>query len=89
MNESETILNRIREQISESLGIDSEEVHHHSRLVQDLGAESIDLIDLVFRFEIAFDMKLPENFHLDEVRQGRGDLTVQMIAEDIEQRLSA
>jgi acyl carrier protein len=39
--------------------VDEEEVTPKARLVGDLGAESIDFLDIVFRLEKAFDIKIP------------------------------
>jgi acyl carrier protein len=41
------------------LGVDDEEVTSQARLVGDLGAESIDFLDIVFRLEKTFDIKIP------------------------------
>jgi acyl carrier protein len=43
----------------DALGVDEEEVTPQARLVGDLGAESIDFLDIVFRLEKAFDIKIP------------------------------
>lgn len=58
MNDKE-ILNKIRECVAGALGIEPEEVRPDSSLVRDLGAESIDFIDIIFRLEKAFDIKIP------------------------------
>lgn len=50
----ETIHQRVRELISESLARPLDEVVGHASLVADLGAESIDFLDLQFRLETAF-----------------------------------
>ena len=43
----------------DALGVDEEQVTPNSRLKQDLGAESIDFLDIVFRLEKAFTIKIP------------------------------
>ena len=43
------------------LSVDDDVVKPHSSLIDDLGAESIDFLDLVFRLENAFGIKIPEN----------------------------
>jgi acyl carrier protein len=58
MNESD-ILTKIQECLAGALGIEPEEVQPESSLVRDLGAESIDFIDIIFRIEKAFDIKIP------------------------------
>ena len=41
------------------LGVDEEDVTPEATLVGDLGAESIDFLDIVFRLEKAFNIKIP------------------------------
>jgi acyl carrier protein len=42
----------------DALGVDEEEVTPSATMVGDLGAESIDFLDIVFRLEKAFDIKI-------------------------------
>lgn len=53
------IFQKIQECLSGALGIDPSEIRLQSSLVRDLGAESIDFIDIIFRLEKAFDIKIP------------------------------
>jgi acyl carrier protein len=50
---------KVRGALVEALGVDEEEVVPEARLVGDLGAESIDFLDIVFRLEKAFEIKIP------------------------------
>jgi acyl carrier protein len=50
---------KIRDALVEALGVDEDEVTPEAGLVGDLGAESIDFLDIVFRLEKAFDIKIP------------------------------
>lgn len=50
---------RIQETLSAALGVEREEIRPEASLVRDLGAESIDFIDIIFRLEKAFDIKIP------------------------------
>ncbi len=43
----------------EALGVDDEEVQAKATLTGDLGAESIDFLDIVFRLEKSFNIKIP------------------------------
>ncbi len=43
----------------DALGVDEEEVTPDATLMADLGAESIDFLDIVFRMEKAFGIKIP------------------------------
>jgi acyl carrier protein len=43
----------------DALGVDEEEVSLEASLTEDLGAESIDFLDIVFRLEKTFGIKIP------------------------------
>jgi acyl carrier protein len=53
------VFSKVRTALVDALGVDEEEVAPRARLVGDLGAESIDFLDIVFRLEKAFDIKIP------------------------------
>ena len=53
------VLEKVKETWIEALGVDDEEVTPQATLTGDLGAESIDFLDIVFRLEKAFDIKIP------------------------------
>ena len=53
------ILEKVKECLSQALGLEAEEIHLNSSLTRDLGAESIDFLDIVFRMEQAFSIKIP------------------------------
>ncbi len=53
------VLEKVKETLIEALGVDDEEVTPQATLTGDLGAESIDFLDIVFRLEKAFDIKIP------------------------------
>lgn len=46
----------VRDVVCDTLGVDEEDVKPESKVVEDLGAESIDFLDLIFRLENEFDM---------------------------------
>ncbi len=50
---------KVQNAIAEALGLDDDEVEADARLMEDLGAESLDFLDIVFRLERAFDIKIP------------------------------
>jgi acyl carrier protein len=50
---------KVKETLVEALGVDEEEVTPEATLTGDLGAESIDFLDIVFRLEKAFGIKIP------------------------------
>ncbi|MBI3313218.1 MAG: acyl carrier protein [Candidatus Omnitrophica bacterium] len=53
------IASKVQEVLSAALGVDRQEVRPDAALSRDLGAESIDYIDIIFRLEKAFDIKIP------------------------------
>ena len=55
----EEIYNKVKEVLVDALGVDDEDVKPTSTLRGDLGAESIDFLDIVFRLEKAFGIKIP------------------------------
>lgn len=58
--------------IADALGRDLEEIKLDASLINDLGAESIDFLDIVFRLERAFKVKIPRGKIVEEAR---GDLS--------------
>ena len=59
MSTKEEVFTKVQTALVDALGVDEEEVTPQARLVGDLGAESIDFLDIVFRLEKAFDIKIP------------------------------
>ena len=59
MPTKDELFEKIRTALVDALGVDDEEVTPEATLVGDLGAESIDFLDIVFRLEKAFDIKIP------------------------------
>ncbi len=53
------VFEKVKETLVEALGVDEEEVTPESTLTGDLGAESIDFLDIVFRLEKTFNIKIP------------------------------
>ena len=53
------IFQEVQEVLVDALGVDNDEVTNDATLMGDLGAESIDFLDIVFRLEKAFDIKIP------------------------------
>ncbi|MBM4102945.1 MAG: acyl carrier protein [Planctomycetes bacterium] len=53
------IFNQVREVLVDALGLDDGDVTEDATLMGDLGAESIDFLDIVFRLEKAFNIKVP------------------------------
>jgi acyl carrier protein len=53
------ILEEVTEVLIDALGLDDDEVTEKATLMGDLGAESIDFLDIVFRLEKSFEIKIP------------------------------
>lgn len=60
MTTDSTISARVVAIVAEALAVDPARVELHSSLTDDLGAESIDFLDIVFRIEDAFALKIPD-----------------------------
>lgn len=58
MASKEEIFEKVREVLVDALAAEEDDVKLESTLVDDLGAESIDLLDIVFQLEKAFDIKI-------------------------------
>jgi acyl carrier protein len=52
------IFSKVQEALVDALGVDEDEVQPTATLKGDLGAESIDFLDIVFRLEKAFSIKI-------------------------------
>ncbi len=52
------IYSKVQEALIDALGVDEDEVKPEATLQGDLGAESIDFLDIVFRLEKAFGIKI-------------------------------
>jgi acyl carrier protein len=59
MPSRDEIFEKVRETLVDALGVDDDEVTPAATLIGDLGAESIDFLDIVFRLEKNFDIKIP------------------------------
>ena len=60
------IYSKVQGVLVDALGVDEEQVKPEARLKQDLGAESIDYLDIQFRLERAFGIKIPKGEMLPE-----------------------
>ncbi|QDT37426.1 acyl carrier protein [Stratiformator vulcanicus] len=71
MPSRDEIFETTQEVLVDALGVDDDEVTPEATLVGDLGAESIDFLDIVFRLEKGFSIKIP-----------RGELFPESLAAD-------
>ncbi len=58
---NEKVLNKVKSCLAEALGLDEDEIQPTSSLTKDLGAESIDFLDILFRLEQGFGIKIPRS----------------------------
>ena len=56
---TDEIFEKVQTTLVDALGVDDDEVTREATLAGDLGAESIDFLDIVFRLEKNFDLKIP------------------------------
>ncbi|NLN17943.1 MAG: acyl carrier protein [Firmicutes bacterium] len=54
------IFERVRELVVDQLGVDNEEVTLEASFVDDLGADSLDIVELVMAFEEEFELEIPD-----------------------------
>jgi acyl carrier protein len=57
---SEAIEARVKEIIINELGVEPEKVGHEASFVEDLGADSLDTVELVMAFEEEFGIEIPD-----------------------------
>ena len=88
----EEVFEKVKETLVEALGVDDDEVTPEASLRVDLGAESIDFLDIVFRLEKAFDISIrrgeliPDNIQSNPEFVQDGKLTAVGLAE-LKQRM--
>lgn len=60
MKKNVTVLDEVKNIISEVLEVSIEELNENTNLLRDLGAESLDLVDLVAEFESKYNFEIPD-----------------------------
>jgi acyl carrier protein len=55
-----TIEDRVKEIICEQLGVEDGDVTPQAKFIEDLGADSLDTVELVMAFEEEFDLEIPD-----------------------------
>ena len=61
MPSNEEVFDKVKEALVDALGVDDDEVTAEATMVGDLGAESIDFLDIVFKLEQAFGITIPRD----------------------------
>ncbi len=72
--------NKIKRIISDQLGISEEEIQGESNFVEDLGADSLDIVELIMAMEEEFEMEIPDE-------DAEKLLTVQDVIEYVNKRV--
>ena len=88
MPSKEEIFNGVKEALVDALAVDDEDVTSDATLVGDLGAESIDILDIIYRLEKNFGIKIDQAelipsdlINSPEFKQDDGKLTPAGVAE--------
>jgi acyl carrier protein len=56
-----SVEDKVKKIIGEKLGVDLSEITDESALVDDLGADSLDLVELIMSLEEGFDIEVPDD----------------------------
>ncbi len=62
------IFRKLAETVADAIGCDVEKVKLDASLIDDLGAESIDFVDIVFRLQRQFKVKIPRGKIVEDAR---------------------
>ena len=54
------VVDKVKEIVAEELSVDGGVVTSQARFVEDLGADSLDVVELVMRFEEEFEIEIPD-----------------------------
>lgn len=54
------IFEKVKERISDILGVDSDDITMDSSFIDDLGADSLDIVELIMALEEEFDIEIPD-----------------------------
>lgn len=77
-----TTFERVKDIVVEKLGIDPADVTDDAQLIDDLGADSLDIVETVMDFEAGFNIEIP-----DEAAEKFGDMPFIAIVEYIGDRI--
>ncbi len=72
MSNNNHVIGEVRAIVIDALGVDEAEVELKTRLIDELDTESLDFLDIVFRLERSFGIKIPRG---EIERRARGGLT--------------
>jgi len=60
MADTASVADRVKKIIVDKLGVDEAEVTPEANFIQDLGADSLDTVELIMEFEKAFEVSIPD-----------------------------
>ncbi|MEL6343344.1 MAG: acyl carrier protein [Myxococcota bacterium] len=60
MANKEEVVTKVKELICQSLGVNEDEIKPDSSFIDDLGADSLDIVELVMLIEKDFDIEIPD-----------------------------
>ena len=58
---SNDILNKVVDTVVKNLGVDKNKVTPEAKFIDDLGADSLDLVELIMQFEEDFGLEIPDD----------------------------
>ena len=58
---SEDVSSKVKKIVADHLGIDESKVTEESSFIDDLGADSLDTVELIMEFEKEFDIQIPDD----------------------------
>jgi len=73
MASQEEVFQKVQQVLVEALGVDEQDVTNEAKLKADLGAESIDYLDIAFQLEKAFTIKIEQKEFSQNMQGDGGD----------------
>ena len=58
--EKEEVFNKLKEMIAEQFGIEEGKITEQSAFIDDLAADSLDIVEMVMQIEEVFDIQIPD-----------------------------
>lgn len=55
------VFEKVKKIIAEQLGVEEDEITMESSFIDDLGADSLDIVELIMAFEEEFDLEIPDS----------------------------
>jgi acyl carrier protein len=55
------VAERVKKIIADKLGVDEKDIAPEANFIQDLGADSLDTVELIMEFEAKFDVSIPDD----------------------------